>query len=90
MASENNRENNSRANVGRDSVMKPLDPDKARQPLSDDTLNEMQSTGEPNRSEDAAVEPPIENIDEITQESSGTGDRSIADDQMITVNRSAS
>ena len=90
MASKNNPESNSRANFGLDSVMKPLDPNETRQPLGDDTLNEMQSTSEPTRSEDAAVEPPVENIDEITQGGSGTGDRSVVDDQIIAATRSGS
>ncbi|PSN79223.1 hypothetical protein C8B47_12780 [filamentous cyanobacterium CCP4] len=70
--------------------MKPLDPNEARQPLSDDTLNEMQPTHESGHPGDVETETPIENPDAIAQGSSDSVDRDVADHQIIAANRSAS
>ncbi|MBE9156072.1 hypothetical protein IQ265_04380 [Nodosilinea sp. LEGE 06152] len=85
-----NRDSNSQESVGLDSAMKPLDPNAARQPLGDDVLNEMQPTHESNPSEDEIGETPIEDIDAIAQEGSGSGDRDVLDRQVTAANRSAS
>lgn len=85
-----NRESNSQDNFGLDSVMKPLDPNEARQPVSDDVLNEMQSTHESDRSGDETAASTIENPDAIAQGNSDSGDPDVSDHQIIAANRSAS
>lgn len=85
-----NRESSSQESFGLDSAMKPLDPNAARQPLSDDVLNKMQSTSESNPPEDETEETPVEDIDAIAQEGSGSGDRDVLNRQISAANRSAS
>ena len=85
-----NREPNGPESFGLESAMKPLDPNETRQPLSDDVLNEMQPIRESNRPEDAMEETPVEDIDAIAQEGSGSGAGDILDHQITAANRSAS
>ncbi len=84
-----NHESSSQESLGLDSVMKPLDPNEARQPLGDDALNAMQST-HADRSGDETANSTIEDPDAIAQENSDSGDRDVLDRQMIAANRSAS